>query len=379
MKQHIRCGLFFAAGTFALALSGCGSDEVAQADVVAESSSPASSVVTSEPAESVDSADVLDSGEGFLVDVQGATTAVRASCNLGLPFSVGEGDCESFGGYLIMPVTYEAQFRGTFEGSYTQRGTFAVASDGSYVFASIDTFVGTVGECGEGTVVWNSAGQGDFEAASRLPGAISRNTNWISYTAVESELSTLDVVLSADTMQTALTQIAMTGTYSCGDAGPVDELVAAVRPDSGVDPVDVLDWTGPSNFAFGPTCDVTDNPDVPTACPIVDGFAVQGLNNQLDFSGAFEGQGRFVAAQLVAGADFEHIGILIFEGLVEGCGEGTVVMVNEAIGNGAEVGFRHLRAFTPPEHVAGSLGVRLDATARPVGVVSFEMDGIYSC
>lgn len=374
--------VFFAAGALALAVSGCGDDEVPLTNVVPESSSsvPASSVGTVASAEANDGELGGNLTPGWPIDARGAARSVRSDCNLGLPFSAGETDCESFGGYLIQPTTFEADLRGTLDGSFTSYMTFVVAPDGRYVFASMDTFVGRVGECGEGTVVWNSAGQGNFEIADPVRAeAFTRNVNWISYTAAESELSTIDVVLSATSTQTALTSFAMTGTVQCGDAGSVDELVDAVRPDSSVDRVNALDWTGPSSFAFGSTCVATDNLDAPTACPIVDGFAVQPLNNQLTFSGSFEGEGRFVATQLLGGADFEHIGILIFEGLVEGCGEGTVVMVNEAIGNGAEVGFRHLRSFTPPEYDAGSLGLRGDSTATPVGVVTFEMDGTYSC
>lgn len=390
MKRHIRSVLLVAAGVCTLALSGCGSDVVAQTDAVPEAtaSTEASELETEAAVEIDEEADgtasedeAVDNAAGMPVDVRGAATSVRPSCNLGLPFSVGEGDCESFGGYLLQPVTFKAQLRGTFDGSYTQRGTFAVADDGSYVFASIDTFVGTVGECGDGTVVWNSAGWGDFEItepAQTVP--ISWNTNWVSYTAARSALSTLDVALSATTTQTALTSVKMTGTVSCGEEGSIDALVDAVRPDSSVDAANVLEWTGTSSFAFGSTCVVTDDPDLPTACPIVDDFAVQPLNNNLVFSGSFEGEGRFVAAQLVGiAADYEHAGIFIFEGTVEGCGEGSVVLVNEAVGNGAEVGFRHLRSFTVPELEAGSLGVHVDSTATPVGVLSFASEGSYSC
>jgi hypothetical protein len=390
MKRQIRTVILVAAGACALILSGCGSDAVATTNVVPESAasaeasepSPEATVAINDEADGTASEDeVVDSAAVVPVDVRGAATSVRPGCNLGLPFNAGEGNCESFGGYLIQPVTFRADLRGTLDGSYTQHGTFAVAPDGSYVFASIDTFVGTVAECGEGTVVWNSAGWGNFEVTEPAQiFAISRNTSWISYTAAESELSTLDVALSATTMQTALTSVEMTGTVSCGGAGSMDELVAAARPDSSVDADNALEWTGPSTLTIGPTCTVTPDPDAPGACPKIDGFSVQPLRNELVFSGSLEGEVRFFADNLVTTrANYEHSGIVIFEGAVEGCGEGVVVFVNEAVGNANQFGFDHLRGYTPQGFDPGPLGVHIDGTATLRGPLSTESDGSYSC
>lgn len=401
MKSPIGTILFLAAAAIALALSACGSEaqasrtdgaEASSSDVSTETSTETSTEPPTEPPTELptevaadvstepDDVEPVHGAAGEAVDAQGSTTSIDTGCHLGLPFEAGEGDCEAYGGYRLQPLTYTAEFRGTLSGTYTQHATFAVDDAGAFVFASVDTFVGTLGECGEGTVSWNSVGWGDFELTDP-PGlfATSRNVNWISYTATESELGTLDVVLSARTRQTALRGVEMTGTLSCGDGESTAGLVAAARPESSVETAEAFDWTGTSVFAVGDTCVARDDRETPDICPTSDGFFVQRLRNDLVFSGSFEGEARFFAANLIGNADFEHSGIMIFDGVIEGCGEGVVLFVNEATGNAFESDFSHLRAFTPQDIEPGPTGVRLDVTVKQIGVVSAEFGGSYSC
>ena len=404
MKRHIRCLILLAGGAFALVLAGCGSGVDASADAVPEAVSAEatseeaqdSTVEVEDPQEQSDSDEVDEPEEaeevedvvevveftGDALTVAGEATAWVPGCNVGLPVSAGEGDCESVGGFTILPVTFSSQLSGTLDGSYTQHARYAVSPDGDYVFASVDTFVGTVGECGEGTIVFNSAGSGTFdtvEPASDIP--ISSDVSWISYTTVESRLSTLDAVLSSTTStETGATSFDTTGTINCGDGESVGDLVLTARPESSVDPADALDAAGTATFAVNADCNVLPGSDSPTSCPSVDGFYVQGLNNSLTLDGAIQGDVRFITANLVDSAqNWEHSGIVIFEGTVEGCGEGAAVYVNEAAGNNRQAGFFHVRSFTPQGFDSGPLDLSIDTSTRLSGFVRATSEGSYSC
>ena len=319
---------------------------------------------------------------GDALTVAGEATAWVPGCNVGPPVTAGEGDCESVGGFTILPVTFSSQLSGTLDGSYTQHARYAVSPDGDYVFASVDTFVGTVGECGEGTIVFNSAGSGTFdisEPASDIP--LSSDASWISYTAIESRLSTVDAVLSSATSTgTGATSFETTGTINCGDGESVGDLVLAARPQSSVDAAGTLDAAGTATFAVRSDCNVIPGGGSPTSCPSVDGFYVQGLNNSLTFDGALQGDVRFITANLVDSAqNWEHSGIVIFEGTIEGCGEGAAVYVNEAAGNNRQAGFFHVRSFTPQGFDSGPLGLSIDTSTSISSFVRATSEGSYSC
>ena len=407
MKRRIRCLFWLAGGAFALVLAGCGSgvddstgvvsEAVSAADTTEEAPDPTTEVDESidveeelevddaeeqpEPDEEVE--DVVEVSE-FTAEpltVSGETTAWVPGCNVSLPVTVGEGDCESVGGFTILPATLTSELSGTLEGSYTQHARYAVGPDGGYVFASIDTFVGTVGECGEGTIVFNSAGSGTFDTTEPLTDAPrSLNASWASYTAVESELDTVDVVLSTTSMADGSTSFETTGTINCGQGESLEVLVDAARPESSVDAAGLLEWTGTSGFSATADCGVVPGGSSPS-CPSVDGFYVQGLANRLFFNGSFDGDARVFAAQLVDESDnWEQSSLMIFEGVVEGCGEGTVVLVNEGAGNNRSGEFQHIRVFTPVGFDSGPLGVNADLDETTfTGPVSARINGSYSC
>ena len=400
MKRHIRCLIWLAGGALALVLAGCGSGVDASADAVLEAVSAAETIEEAsdttveveedpevddaeeqpDPDEEAEEAVEVSEFTGDALSSTGRTTTWVPGCNVGPPVTAGEGDCESVGGFTILPGTLTAQLSGTLDGSYTQHLRIAVGPDGDYVFASIDTFVGTVGECGEGTIVFNSAGSGTFttERVGTFPTA--SDFSWISYTATESRLDTLDVVLSTTTARRGQTTFDITGTINCGEDESIEVLVDAARPESSVDAADLLEWTGTSGFSATADCNVVPGGSSPS-CPSVDGFYVQGVDNRLFFNGSFEGDARVFAAQLVdSAANWEQSGLFIFEGVVEGCGEGTVVLVNEGAGNNRSGEFRHIRVFSPVGFDSGPLGANADLDeATFTGPVTASINGTYSC
>ena len=403
MERHIRCLILLAGGALALVLAGCGSGVDTSADAVpgavsAEETSEEAQDSTvevddaeeqpdpdevDEPEEAEEVEDVVEVVEftGDALTVAGETTAWVPGCNVGPPVSAGEGDCESVGGFTILPVTFSSQLSGTLDGSYTQHARYAVGPDGGYVFASVDTFVGTVGECGEGTIVFNSAGSGTFDTTEPLTDAPrSLNASWASYTAVESELDTVDVILSTTSTADGSTSFETTGTINCGQGESLEVLVDAARPESSVDAAGLLEWTGTSGFSATADCNVVPGGSSPS-CPSVDGFYVQGLANRLFFNGSFDGDARVFAAQLVDESDnWEQSSLMIFEGVVEGCGEGTVVLVNEGAGNNRSGEFQHIRVFTPVGFDSGPLGVNADLDEVTfTGPVTASINGTYSC
>ena len=378
MKRHIRCLILWAGGALALVLAGCGSGVDTSADAVPEAVSEVDT--TEEASGSTVEAVEVSEFTGDALSSTGRTTTWVPGCNVGPPVTATEGDCESVGGFTILPGTLTAQLSGTLDGSYTQHLRIAVGPDGDYVFASIDTFVGTVGECGEGTIVFNSAGSGTFttERVGTFPTA--SDFSWISYTATESRFDTLDVVLSATTARSGQTTFDMTGTINCGGDESIEVLVDAARPESSVDAAGLLEWTGTSGFSATADCNVVPGGSSPS-CPSVDGFYVQGLANRLFFNGSFEGDARVFAAQLVdSAANWELSSLMIFEGVVEGCGEGTVVLVNEGAGNNRSGEFQHIRVFSPAGFDSGPLGANADLDeATFTGPVTASINGTYSC
>lgn len=383
MKRRTRPFSLALASAFMLLLSACGT-ESEESVPVAEPTPVSEAAPSAEPSSetTVATTAVADASLANAADLTGEMAFEWIpSCSLGPLLNRELDECATFAGYTILPAVLPGVRTGTFDGTENFHGIFAVEPDGDYVFAGISSFVGTVDGCGDGTVVFNSTGSGSFdlEQSAELDTLISGPIDAISYTAVASKLSTLDIAL-----ETTLTAAARTntfdiaGTFACGETASEADAIAAVRPESAVADEPFI-WTGPSTFDIGLTCNTSDL-TAPDACPIVDDFLVMILDNDLVMSGSFEGEAIFVGAQLVnSDVEFEHAGIFIFDGVVEGCGEGTVINANEAVGNGMRPGFPHVRGFTPANFHPGPLGVSVDTTVRPTGVVSGEMDGTYSC
>lgn len=395
MTEHLRSlALALAVGLLAAA---CGTDAestqtAAVIEPTAEQATSTTSEATEQPAEevvetSVPTDDTSAEEEALADDV--LTSEVTGdmvfewvpSCSMGPPLTTEPADCPTFAGYTILRAMLSGVRTGTFDGTETFHAVFAVDSDGHYVFAGTSSFVGTVDGCGDGPVVFNSGGSGrfDLEQQEDEPGAFTPvHTNAFSYTPIASKLGALDVAFETTMTAVDPTTLEVSGTVVCGDALD-DSAFDAVRPKSGVVANDARAWTGPGSFAVGETCHPTSDENAPGACPIMDGFIVMPLNNTLIFDGEFDGDAVFAGTNLVSEVDYEHSGILIFEGNVDGCGEGSVLMVNEAIGSFLSPNFRHTRGFTLQSFDTGSLGVQVDAGVRVTGQVSGIMEGSYSC
>ncbi|MGI9605587.1 MAG: hypothetical protein ACR2P0_05560 [Acidimicrobiales bacterium] len=395
MTQHIQTQLIrpfslALATVFALFLGACGDADASTqtADAAAEPTAAPETTTSAAPIEAaveeaVETTALAPAVSGDTFDVTGEMAfELNPSCSIGPPLSAEPADCETYAGYTIVPATLTATRTGTFDGTETFHAVFAVDADGGYVFAGISSFVGAVDGCGEGTAVYNSAGTGSFdiEQSSEAGTLVLGPMDAVSYTAAPSKLATLDLAFEATMTTLDPTTLDISGTVNCSDeplnAGSFD----AVRPESSVVEAGAREWTGAASYVLGATC----NPSVyaagsPNACPTTDGFLVMPLNNSLVLGAPFDGEAVFVGTNIIADSNYEHAGIFIFDGTIDGCGEGSVVMANEAIGSFLSPVFPHARGFTPPLFDTGALGVHADGTVKITGQVSGTMEGSYSC
>lgn len=390
MTHKIRPFALALAAAFALFLGACGdadaSTQTAAASVEPTTPpAPTSSTEPIEPAveEVVETAAPVDDVLAEFHDVTGEMAfELDPSCSMGPPLTAEPADCATFAGYTILPATLTATRTGTFDGTETFHAVFAVDADGGYRFAGISSFVGTVDECGEGSAVFNTAGTGSFdiEQSSEAGTLVSGPIDAISYTAASSKVGTLDLAFQATMTTLDPTTLDISGTVNCGDEPLNANSFSAVRPESSVVEADERDWTGTATYSLDPdTCNPSEFADPPQACASMGGFTVMPLNNTLILSDPFDGDAVFVGTNIISGMNYEHSGIFIFDGVIDGCGEGSVVMANEAIGSFLSPVFPHARGFTPPLFEPGALDVATDGGVDITGQVSGNMTGSYSC
>ncbi len=171
-------------------------------------------------------------------------------------------------------------------------------------------------------------------------------------------------------------ELAATGTYHCG---LFDE--PAVRPAAEVAAEGAHEMAGPVVAAFTPLCDLGPPLGSREATCETDGeHWFQPVLNRVTFTGSFEGTATFVGTQIFSpDGFFEHSGMVYFEGTVQGCGEGTVILVNEGAGRNGSPALCYHRGYTPAGSDTGTLGVHADLEAVQSGLATFEMIGDYSC
>lgn len=403
MTRTTRYRVVTAGVALALLLGACGSDTDDPIEALASAAEPTTSVEADPPPESaaetpseptevatVEGAEEEESPPAAAqpdeLPVSGAMSFDWAfDCSMGPPLTLEPGDCETFGGYRIVRAVLAVQRTGTFEGTEQFHATFVVDADGAYTFSGISSFVGTVEGCGEGTVVYNTAGSGafDLEQSGETGAPVSGPIDAIVYTATSGALSELDVFVDLTMTSSGAPEFDVTGTAICDNGdGELDKAVAvaAVLPASGVSAADAVEWTGPATFALGPTCAPARDLARDNVCDFDENFSYMPLFNTLEFNGLFDGEARFIGTNILSARGlYEHSGIIVFDGTVDGCGSGTIVMSNEAAGSIANSNFSHQRAFTPTMFDAGTLAVEADGIATSTGMASTQMHGSYSC
>jgi hypothetical protein len=274
--------------------------------------------------------------------------------------------CETSGDLEYLPVLIPGTRTSTFDGTDFAVATIVVSPDGKYQFAGPGKFEGTVEGCGEGTVVYTMFGFGQF--------GTTVDYNEVVYTfPTESNMSTVAVSVAAEQTYSGPSGRQVSGTYGCDET---DE-----RPDAGVDPASAQEMYGAIFAAHVPLCELgSPLGSGEGTCETNGEHWFQSLRNRVQFTGAWEGIATFVGTNITSPDGFyEEAGMFLFEGMVEGCGDGTVILVNEASGRIGGAGLTHHRGYTPTGSDTGTLGVRADMIAVSTGPGGFEMQGTYSC
>jgi hypothetical protein len=274
--------------------------------------------------------------------------------------------CETSGDLEYLPVLIPGTRTGTFDGTDFVAATIVVSPDGKYQFAGPGKFEGTVEGCGEGTVVYTMYGFGQF--------GTTVDYNEVVYMfPTESSMSAVAVSVAAEQTYSGPSGRQVSGTYRCDETGEL--------PDAGVDPATAQEMYGPTFAASIPLC-VLGSPlgSGEGTCETDGEHWFQSLRNRVQFTGSWEGIATFVGTSITSPDGFyEEAGMFLFEGTVQGCGEGTVILVNEASGRIGGAGLTHHRGYTPAGSDTGTLDVRADVTAVSTGPGGFEMQGTYSC